>query len=78
MSILDKERQTQLEPKRMEYAKEKIQEMGYEIQCSDENRLMFLFKGNKIEFFPYSGWYSGKGIASGRGLVNLLNKIKCI
>ena len=76
MPRLDQERQTQLEPKRMVYAKEKLQELGFEIQCEDQNRLMFLYNGNKIEFFPYSGWYFGKGIASGRGLVNLLNKLK--
>lgn len=75
MARLDQERQTQLEPKRVQYAKDKLKEKGFEIQCSDQNRLMFLYKGNKIEFFPYSGWYSGKGIASGRGLVNLLNKL---
>jgi len=73
---LDIERQNKLEPIRVKHAKGRIIALGYKITWDGDNRLDFLFKGNTISYYPYSGWASGKGIKDGRGLNNLLNQIK--
>lgn len=74
---LDKEKEKELQPKRMEYAISKIRnELGYELTFIDETRIEFIFKGNVIKFFPYSGWHTGKSIKDGRGIENLLKQLK--
>jgi hypothetical protein len=72
---LDKERVTELQPQRMEFAKQKIEALGYVISFENETTLQFLFKGKKVNFFPYSGWHSGATIKDGRGINNLLKQI---
>ena len=76
MGRLNIERQLELEPKRIEYAKSQIESLGYIINYEDDKELRFSNGKNIISFFPYSGWFSGKGIGSGRGLNTLLNLIK--
>ncbi len=73
---LDIETQTELEPKRIAYAKEKITALGYDIFFENETSLKFLFKGKKVVLFPYSGWHTGASIKDGRGIENLLKQIK--
>ena len=75
MSRLNIERQKELEPKRITYAKKQIEALGFEVTES-ETELRFVYKENTIKFFPYSGWHSGKGIIDGRGLDNLLKQLK--
>ena len=72
----DIERQNELEPKRMEFAKQEIEKLGYEILYENERYLIFEYDNNLVRFFPYSGWHSGGSIQDGRGLQNLLNQIK--
>ena len=73
---LNQEREKELQPKRIDYAIEKIRECGIETTLSDETKIQFLFKGEKVTLFPYSGWASGKSIKAGRGLQNLLKQLK--
>jgi len=49
---------------------------GYPITYLDETRLEFVYKGETIKFYPYSGWHTGKTIKDGRGLQKLLNQLK--
>lgn len=72
---LDQEREARLQPQRMQAALTKIAELGYPTKQVDETRLEFVFNGNKISYWPYSGWASGKGIKDGRGLENLLQQL---
>lgn len=72
---LNQERQNDLQPKRMEYAKQRIVELGYAVE-SDDTKLWFIFKGEKVVLFVYSGWHTGKSIKDGRGIDNLLKQIK--
>jgi hypothetical protein len=60
----------------METAKRKISELGFDILNENETDFQFLFNGNLITYFPYSGWHSGKGIKDGRGLEKLLKQIR--
>lgn len=76
MSRLNKERQEQLEPKRMQVAKDAINKLGLTITFSDETTLRFLYKESTITYYPYSGWATGKTIRDGRGLQNLLKQLK--
>ncbi|NDV93462.1 hypothetical protein D0T84_00830 [Dysgonomonas sp. 521] len=76
MARLDIERQKELEPKRMAYAKEQIQKLGYEISFENDTEIRFEFNGNTVKLFPYSGWHTGKGVISGRGLNKLLKQIR--
>jgi len=73
---LDQERKERLEEPRMDYAIRKLTEADYEVCRFSDNELHFLFKGNNIKLFPYSGWHTGKGIKDGRGLQKLLDQIK--
>lgn len=75
MARLNIERQQELEPKRIEFAKKAIEKLGYDVIVYGKG-LTFLYKDNLITFYPYSGWASGKGIKSGRGLDNLISQIK--
>lgn len=75
MTRLNIERQKELEPKRIAYAKEKIEKLGYDVEVVGVE-IRFLFNGNMIKFFAYSGWHTGKGVKDGRGLDNLLKQIR--
>ena len=76
MARLDQERQAELEPMRIRFAKNKLSELGYEIVGESDNCIQFIYNGSKISFFPYSGWYTGKGIGSGRGINKLMKQLK--
>lgn len=75
MKRLDPKRQNELEPKRIEFAKQEIEKLGYEVTVQGK-QLTFMHNSQMITFFPYSGWASGKGIEAGRGLQNLLKQLK--
>jgi hypothetical protein len=72
---LDQERKARLEPARIKSCSEKLESLGYQV-TQNHVALEFIFKGNKITFYPYSGWYSGKGIGSDRGFNKLLKKLE--
>ena len=73
---LDSDRQKELEPKRIQFAKEAIDEVGYRITYEDKTKIQFQFKGEIVTLFPYSGWHTGKSIVDGRGIEKLLEQIK--
>mgnify|MGYP003608629210 FL=1 len=72
---LNQEREQKLQPERIKSAKAEIERLGFVIQFEDNTSLKFQYLGNLITFFPYSGWFSGKGVKDGRGLKNLLEQI---
>jgi hypothetical protein len=76
MPRLEIQRQKQLEPERLAYAKSEIEKLGYEVKILGTTTLQFEFKGYTITFHAYSGWASGSTITDGRGIKNLLNQIK--
>jgi hypothetical protein len=73
---LDQEREKKLQPTRVQHALKKLFEIGIEPITIDSTKIVFEFKGEKIQFFPYSGWHTGKSIKDGRGLKNLLKQLK--
>ena len=76
MSRLDKERELQLQPKRMEFAIKELTKIGKVITYRDETKIQFEHERSKITFFPYSGWHTGATISDGRGLKKLLRQLK--
>lgn len=73
---LDKQREAELQPKRMATAKMAIQNLGYVIEKETDTMLSFIYKEHEVLFYPYSGWHSGRSIVDGRGIKHLLNQIK--
>ena len=66
-----------IEKDRTEHARRQLEDLGFSVTALPEQKaLTFLFNGNAITFYPYKGWFSGKGVTSGRGLKNLLNQLK--
>lgn len=76
MARLNIDRQKQLEPERIRYAKKKLEEAGMYIFKEDNTKLMFHYRNSIITFYPYSGWATGHTIKDGRGLRNLLKQLK--
>ena len=71
-----KERQQELEPGRVEYARRQIENLGYTVTQMSPTTLQFTFMGSIVRVFPYSGWFTGKTVKDGRGIHKLLNQIK--
>lgn len=76
MPRLNIEKQKQLEPVRIDYARKKITDLGYEIIKENNTTLQFMYNGSIITLYPYSGWHTGKTIKDGRGLNKLLKQIR--
>lgn len=72
---LDKEREAELQPKRMDFAIKELNKLGIKSQ-SDDTKIVFQHHGERVIFYPYSGWHTGKSIKDGRGLANLLKQLK--
>lgn len=75
MSRINKEREQALQPQRMRSTKDKLIGMGFNIAYEDETRLEFIFNNERVSFWPYSVWHSGKSIKSGRGFSRLLRQL---
>lgn len=69
-------RKKEEEPRRLEYAKLKLSQLGFQIKEINRGLIKFEFKGEMIKFYPYTGWATGKTITDGRGIDNLLKQIK--
>ena len=73
---LDQDREKRLQPQRIAAAIEAIQEAGHAVLKTSETTVVFMFRGEPIQYHAYSGWASGKTITDGRGLQKLLTQIK--
>jgi hypothetical protein len=73
---LNQEREKKLQPIRIQNSIEALKQKGITELVNDETGISFLYMDNAISFWPYSGWFSGKGIKQGRGLKKLLKQLK--
>ncbi len=73
---LDKDRENDLQPKRMAFAINALEKLGYEVNTVSGSELRFNHEGATIRFYPYSGWFTGKTVNDGRGIEKLLNQLK--
>ena len=76
MPRLDKEREERLTPERFNKAIDGLKELGINPSSVTDKRIDFTYKNENIQFFPYTGWHTGKTIKDGRGLKNLLKQLK--
>lgn len=72
---LDKDREAELQPQRIKTAKLAIENLGHKIIFESDTEVRFMYQGEIIHFWPYSGWHSGQSIKAGRGLQHLLEQI---
>lgn len=75
MPRLNKNKQDKLEPKRLAFAKQELISLGYAILEETETSLVFYHQTQKVTFFPYSGWHTGKTIKDGRGWKKLKQQL---
>jgi hypothetical protein len=68
--IKQKER-AEKEPKRFEYATHVLIGAGHTVELYTKDNKCLIVNGY-IKFWPYTGFFSGKGIQSGRGINNLV------
>jgi len=61
MARLNIERQIELEPNRIDFAKREIEKFGYVVTVFSK-QLNFTFKNEIITLYPYSGWFTGKTV----------------
>ncbi len=73
---LRKERRTNKEGGRIDYAIRQITELGYKVSMEGNTAISFIFKGERVMVYPYTGWFTGKTVKDGRGIQNLLKQIK--
>ena len=73
---LNQGREAKLQSARMDSCQEKLESLGYIVRRDEPNHsLAFTHKVSNITLYPYSGWWSGRGIGSGRGFGKLLKKL---
>jgi len=65
----------ELQPKRMQYAINMIEKAGCEITFQDDKEIVFQYQDERVNFFPYTGWATGKSIKDGRGIDNLIKQL---
>lgn len=78
---INQEREAKLQPKRMQTAIDellKLDTLDSGIEKVNETKIRFIYKGETVTYYPYSGWASGKSIKDGRGIDNLLNQLKSV
>ena len=71
------EHRAKKETHRMQNAKLQLEAKGLAVSINmSQKRCEIQHKGNTIFFYPYTGWFTGKGVKDGRGLSNLLKQLK--
>lgn len=73
---LNKKERQDKEPGRWKYVLETLRDKGYVPEEDADNKcIRFSFKGNTVTIWPYTGWFSGRGVKDGRGIKKLLKQI---
>lgn len=74
------ERRKALEPGRVQYATSLLTEAGFVVVWDCPERALCIYRYNRANkliarLWVYTGWWSGKGIGSGRGVHKLIEKL---
>ena len=75
-----KQRRKSLEPNRTRYGIDLLIEAMYAVAWDGRERAVYIYKRNDrknhiAKLYPYTGWWTGKGIGSGRGDHKLIKKL---
>lgn len=77
-----KKRREKIEPSRFDYVSEVLVTKGkcyISSYIPHEKCINFETEnGTRGKIYPYKGWWSGKGIGSGRGIKQLIKKLRSI
>lgn len=71
----NRERQQELQLGRVDYARTRLEALGYPVTEVNATTLQFIFRGSPVTLYPYSGWFTGRTVTDGRGIKNLLKQI---
>ena len=74
------ERRKSLEPSRVQYATDLLIEARYAVAWDEREKAIYIYKSNDrknhiAKLYLYKGWWTGKGIGSGRGVHKLIEKL---
>ena len=69
-----------LEPSRVQYATDLLIEAMYAVGWNAREKAIYIYKSNNrknhiAKLYPYTGWWSGKGLGLGRGIHKLIKKL---
>ena len=68
-----KRRRAEVLPGRLDYAKKRFAEEGIPQVQETDLSLVVRVRCHNVTYYPFTGWYDGKGIGGGgRGLENLI------
>ena len=67
-----KRRRDAVLPGRKDYAKRRFAEEGIHVVSETSTSLVIRVHCNNVTYHPFSGSYTGRGVASGRGIENLI------
>lgn len=69
-----KEREAK-EPSRLNYATDKLMQAGHRVSLDPADNKCLIVNGY-IKLWAYTGWWSGKGVGSGRGVHQLIKRLQ--
>jgi len=58
-----------------EQIEQKIVDLGYDIISVTQSMIKFWYRGQKVQYFPKSEWFSGKSVKDSRGIEELFKQI---
>lgn len=67
-----KDRRDAVTPARKDRAKKTLRSVGIEVLGETTYSLIVKVNCAKVEYFPFTGTYRGRGVSPGRGLKNLI------
>jgi hypothetical protein len=74
---LDESKRPRLEPDRIAYAKSALDFAGFSWEeISPKSLRVFMPNGCAAILYPYTGWFTGRGIKDGRGIQTLINQLE--
>lgn len=72
-----KKHREKIEPSRTDYVANKLMEIGCTVSYFGLEKCVLFEKDSiKGKIYPYKGWWSAKGIGSGRGVKQLIKKLR--
>jgi len=73
---LREEKRQAREPGRWEYALKVLKDRGFKpVEDAASRCISFAYGRGTVKVYPYTGWFTGKGIKDGRGIRNLMKQI---
>lgn len=69
-----KRRRSEVLPGRLDWAKKRFAQAGIPLVKESDMALIVRVRCHNVTYYPFTGWFFGKGIKDGRGLENLIKQ----